>query len=202
MDYTALVPYFIASTIFLVAPGPLMAVLIARSLGNDFWGAAAFAGGLCLGVAGVVAAVAFGFGIWAEGRPELLSLAKYVGVSYLLWLAFGMWNDRSRAAAARAPRKGLLSSVSAGAMLGAGTPSILLFYMLMLPSVAPAGMNGFERIAVVMVATGASAALVFFGTVLLARQIMMLVSANTTSSTFSRIAAAATALTGVWILVA
>src|SRR5688572_19264559 len=137
MDYTALVPYFIASTIFLVAPGPLMAVLIARSVGNDSWGAAAFAGGLCIGVALVVSAVALGVGFWAEDRPELLSIAKYVGVSYLLWLSFGMWNDRSKAAADKPQRRGFFSSTAAGTVLGAGTPSILLFYMLMLPSVAP-----------------------------------------------------------------
>ena len=202
MDYSALVPYFIASTIFLVAPGPLMAVLIARSVGNDSWGAAAFAGGLCLGVAAVASAVALGVGMWAEGSPEVLSIAKYVGVSYLLWLAFGMWNDRAKATAAKAQKKGLLSSTVAGAVLGAGTPSILLFYMLMFPSVAPAGMSGLERGTLVVLVTGASAALVFFGTVLLAGQLTKLLAARTSANGFSRIAAAATALTGVWILAA
>jgi threonine/homoserine/homoserine lactone efflux protein len=202
MDYAALVPYFIASTIFLVAPGPLMAVLIARSVGNDPWGASAFAGGLCLGVAAVVSAVALGVGIWAEGSPEVLSIAKYVGVSYLLWLAFGMWNDRAKATETRTRKKGLASSTCAGVVLGAGTPSILLFYMLMLPSVAPAGMSGLERGALVVLVTSASAALVFFGTVLLAGQLTKLLAATTSASNFSRIAAAATALTGVWILAA
>ncbi len=202
MDYTALVPYFVASTIFLVAPGPLMAVLIARSLGSDTWGAAAFAGGLCLGVGLVVSAVALGLGIWAEGRPELLSLAKYVGVSYLLWLAFGMWNDRTNAAAGKAPKKGRLAAAGAGTVLGVGTPSILLFYMLLLPSVSPAGVRGLEHIAPVILVTTASAMVVFFGTVLLARQLTKLLAAKASPTNFSRLAAAATALTGVWILAA
>ena len=202
MDYTALVPYFVASVIFLVAPGPLMAVLIARSAGTDTWGAAAFAGGLCIGVSLVVSAVALGVGFWAEGRPELLSLAKYVAVTYLLWLAFGMWNDRSSKAATKAHGKGRFASACAGMVLGAGTPSILLFYMLLLPSVGPAGLGGVDRFALVVAVTAASAALVFFGTALLARKLMKIISANTTPGNFSRIAAAATALTGVWILAA
>lgn len=202
MDYTALVPYFIASTIFLVAPGPLMAVLIARSVGPDSWGGAAFAAGLSAGVTLIAAAVAFGVGIWAEGRPELLSLAKYVGVSYLLWIAFGMWNDRSAAKEARSQKKGLLASAVAGTVLGAGTPSILLFYMILVPSVVPGGAEGFERIALAVLVTAVSAIVTFFGTVLLAGQITKIVAARTSSANFSRIAAAATALTGVWILAA
>lgn len=202
VDYSALVPFFIASTIFLVAPGPLMAVLIARSVGNDSWGATAFAGGLCVGVVAIASAVALGVSMWAKGSPEILSIAKYVGVSYLLWLAFGMWNDRAKASANKPQRKGFVSAVIAGTVLGAGTPSILLFYMLMFPSVAPTGVTGFERGLLVVLVTAASAALVFFGTVLLAGQLTKLLAATTSTSNFSRIAAAATALTGVWILAA
>lgn len=202
MDYTTLVPYFVASVIFLVAPGPLMAVLVARSLGSDVRGAVAFAGGLSVGVTLVASAVALGFGIWAEGRPELLSLAKYVGVTYLLWLAFGMWNDRSNAKTDKPASKGLFGSTIAGAVLGVGTPSILLFYMLMLPSVSQTGLHSIDRIATVIAVTSASAAVVFFGTVLLAGQVTRLLAARAPASNFSRIAAAATALTGVWILAA
>ena len=202
MDYMALVPYFIASTIFLVAPGPLMAVLIARSLARDGSGATAFAGGLCVGSLLIICAVAMGLGFWAEGRPELLSLAKYVGVSYLLWLAVGMWNDRSGPASATRGKESGFASACAGAMLCVGNPSVLLFYMLMLPSVAPDGIGNVEQAALVVLVTCASAVIVFFGTVLLARQFNRLLSSRGSSTTFSRIAAAMTALTSVWILAA
>ena len=49
MDYTALIAYFAALTALTAAPGPLVAVLVARSLGKDVKGATAFAVGLCLG---------------------------------------------------------------------------------------------------------------------------------------------------------
>ena len=202
MDYTALVPYFVASVIFLVAPGPLMAVLIARSLGGGFRGSIAFATGLSAGVLLVICAVALGIGIWAEGKPELLSLAKYVGVSYLLWIAVGMWNDRSSVTSAPKHKESMLGSAAAGAVLCVGNPSILLFYMILLPSVAPAGASSIERMVPVVIVTLVSAIVVFLGTALLARQLNRLIAKNGPSSSFSRISAAMTVLTGVWILAA
>ena len=202
MDYASLVPYFIASAIFLVAPGPLMAVLIARALGHGIAGGLAFAAGLCLGCAAVTAAVALGIGFWAEGQPELLSLAKYVGVSYLLWLAFGMWNDRSGVTSAPKQKQGWVAAAVAGIVLCIGNPSILLFYMLLFPSVAPAGPASLDYVAIVVLVTFASAAIVFVGTALLAGQLNRLISSNGASGRFARLSAAATALTAVWILAA
>jgi threonine/homoserine/homoserine lactone efflux protein len=202
MDYLALLPFFLASAVFLVAPGPLMAVLIARSIGRDSLGAAAFATGLCLGTLAIVCAVAMGVGIWAEGKPELLSLIKYVGVAYLLWLAVGMWNDRTGATSAPRQKESRLTSVLAGILLCLGNPSVLLFYMLLLPSVAPAGVDGFGQMAPVVLVTLASAILVFLGTVLLARQLHRITASLGSSSTFSRIGASVTAMTSIWILAA
>jgi threonine/homoserine/homoserine lactone efflux protein len=202
MDHSALVPFFLASTIFLVAPGPLMAVLIARSLGRDTKGAAAFAAGLCAGTLLVVCAIAFGVGIWAEGKPELMSLVKYLGVAYLLWLAVGMWNDRSSMTSGQQRKESRLASACAGIALCIGNPSILLFYMLLLPSVAPAGDGGFAHMAPVVLVTVASAVLVFLGTVFLARQLNRIIATPGSSTLFSRIGAGATAMTSVWILAA
>jgi threonine/homoserine/homoserine lactone efflux protein len=202
MDYAALVPFFLASTIFLVAPGPLMAVLIARSLGRDVQGAAAFATGLCVGTLLIVSAIALGVGIWAEGNPELLSLVKYVGVAYLLWLAVGMWKDRSGITAKAGQKQSWLGSTCAGIALSIGSPSVLLFYMLTLPSVAPAGMNGFVEMVPVVLVTFASAVVVFQGTVVLARQLNRIMTSPAATGMFSRIGAVATAMTSVWILAA
>ncbi|MGL6211168.1 MAG: LysE family transporter, partial [Paracoccaceae bacterium] len=87
MDYSTLLPYFVALTALAAAPGPLMAMLVARALGRDSGGAAAFAAGLCAGDVLAMCAVAVGVGVWAQDRPELLSVVKYLGVAYLLWVA-------------------------------------------------------------------------------------------------------------------
>ena len=38
MDYTALAAYFVALVVYAASPGPIMAVLVARSLGKDWKG--------------------------------------------------------------------------------------------------------------------------------------------------------------------
>lgn len=200
MDYMAVGPYFLALAALTAAPGPIMAVLVARSLGRDCGGAAAFASGLCAGDVIAVCAVALGVGVWAEGRPEWLLLAKYAGVAYLLWLSVKMWNDRSAVASAEQQKTSWLASAGAGMALCLGNPSTLLIYVLLLPGVAPAGIVSFEQIALIVLVTFTAVGAVFFGTILLARQVNRMIASPGSSGMLSRIAAGTMAVTSVWIL--
>ena len=202
MDYTTMLPYFTAVVALTAAPGPLMAVLVVRSLQSDSKGAAAFAAGLCAGDVLAVFAVALGIGVWAQGRPELLSLAKYLGVAYLLWLAVGMWNGRSGTVSAEIRASSWFGSACAGLAVCLGNPSTILIYMLLLPGVAPAGFTNIKDMAPVIFVTFAAVALVFFGTILLARQVSKLLATPASSGLLGRITAAAIALSSVWILAA
>lgn len=202
MEYAAIVPYFVALAALTAAPGPVMAVLVARSLGNDTRGATAFAAGLCAGDLLAVCAVALGVGIWAEGQPGWLSLAKYAGVAYLLWLSVGMWNDRSAIVSERPRKSGWIASAGAGAALCLGNPSTLLIYMLLLPGVAPAGVHGAEQLAMVALVTFVAVGAVFFGTILLSRQFHRIISSPRSTGMLNRSTAGAIAATSVWILLA
>jgi threonine/homoserine/homoserine lactone efflux protein len=201
LDTTGLFPYFLTVAALAAAPGPLMAVLVARSLGNDVRGAAAFATGLCLGDAIAVCAAAFGIGLWIEGQPQLLSVLKLAGVGYLLWLAAQMWNSASgQAAAATARPTGLAGSVGAGLALCLGNPATLLLFVLLLPSAAPHGLTGPGQVALIALVTLAAGALVFFGTIVIARQARNLIGTGARSALPGRVLAAMVALTSLWIL--
>ena len=200
MENTAILPYFIAVVALTAAPGPLMALLVVRSLQRDSKGAAAFAAGLCAGDVLAVCAVMFGIGVWAETMPGLLSLGKYLGVAYLLWLAVGFWNSRSGTELAGQKREGLFSSAGAGLALCLGNPSTLLIYVLLLPMIAPKGIANVEHMALIAAVTFAAVGIVFFGTILLARQVGKIISKPNSSILFSRITATVIALTSVWIL--
>lgn len=202
MDYASIIAYFAAVAALTAAPGPLMAVLVVRSLGRDSKGAAAFAAGLCAGDVLAVCAVALGIGVWAQGSPGLMSLAKYAGVAYLLWLAVGMWNGRSGLASGQQDKRSWLASAGAGMAICLGNPSTLLIYMLLLPGIAPTGFASSEQMALVVLVTFAAVAIVFFGTILLARQLNKIIAAPASSNMFCRITAATIALTSVWILAA
>lgn len=200
MDYLAFGPYFVALVAYAASPGPLMAVLVARSLGNDWKGATAFAAGLCFGEVVAVVAVVLGIGLWAQTNPELLAIAKYAGVAYLFWLAAKMWRDHSKVAAAALGRTGLATSTCAGVALCLGNPATLLMQMLLLPLVAPTGVVSLEHMALVVLVTFAAFGIVFFGTIPLARQFNRIISSPRSSSLLNRATAGAIALTSAWIL--
>ena len=202
MEYTTIMPYFTAVAALTAAPGPLMAVLVVRSLQRDAKGAAAFAAGLCAGDVLAVTAVALGVGFWAQSMPGMLTLGKYLGVAYLLWLAVQVWNDRSGAAFSQPHKENWLTSASAGMAICLGNPSTLLLYMLLLPSVAPTGFANFEQLAIVVLVTLSAVGGVFFGTILLARQVSRIIATPASSNMLARIAAAAMGLCSVWILMA
>ncbi len=202
MDYSAVVPYFVAVVALTAAPGPIMAALVVRSLGGDTKGANAFAAGLCLGDIIAVIAVALGVGVWAQNMPGLLSFGKYLGVAYLLWLALGMWNNRSGTSSTKHKKSGWLASVAAGLAICLGNPATLLIYMILLPIVVPAGFVSVGQIAVVALVTMAAVGTVFFGTILLARQLNSIIATPASSRLFGRITAGTLALTSVWMLAA
>lgn len=200
MDYLAFGPYFVALVAYAASPGPLMAVLVARSLGKDWKGATIFAAGLCLGEVIAVIAVILGIGMWAQSRPELLTIAKYAGVVYLMWLAVRIWNDRSGVSSSPLRKVGWLTSVCAGVMLCLGNPATMLMQMLLLPIVAPKGIVSVEHTGLVVLVTFAAFGLVFFGTIPLARQFNRIISSPSSTSLLNRLAAGAIALTSVWII--
>ncbi len=202
MDYLAFGPYFLALVAYAASPGPLTAVLIARSVGDDRKGVVAFAAGLCVGEVIAVIAVALGIGLWAQTQPQLLALVKYAGIAYLLWLATRMWGSRAGKAATQLGKAGWAASAGAGLALCLGNPATLLMQMLLLPIVAPQGAIGPEHLGLVVAVTFAAFGLVFFGTIPLARQFSRLVASPGSSATLSRVTAVAIGMTALWMVAA
>jgi threonine/homoserine/homoserine lactone efflux protein len=202
MDYPALAAYFAALAALTAAPGPIVAVLVARSLGSDARGALAFATGLCLGDVLAVCAVAMGVGSLAQSSPEWFAAAKYAGVAYLLWLAYRIWTDSSAIDAAEPRQRSLLASTGAGLALCLGNPSTVLIYMLLLPTVAPTGIGSADHLMLVLLVTFAAVGGVFFGAILLARQFNRVISSARSSILLSRATAVIIAATSLWILAA
>ena len=202
VDPNALLAYFLAVVALTAAPGPIMAVLVARSISRDASGAATFAGGLIFGDIVAVCAVALGVGVWAQSMPEWVALAKYAGVAYLLWLSIKIWKDVSGARPGQGRHSGSLATFTAGTALCLGNPSTILIYMLLLPGVAPNGFNGAGQLTIVVATTFLAVALVFLSSILLATRLNRVMSSPSSSTMFGRIAAASIGVTSLWILVA
>lgn len=202
MDYSAVALYFAAVFAYTISPGPMMAVIIARTISRDSRGATALATGFCAGFVIAMLAVALGIGVWAQSRPDLLSIGKYFGVAYLLWLAVGMWNGRTGSNSAAQQKGGWLASVCAGIALCLGNPATLLIYMILLPIIAPVGYISLGQITLVAMVTFVAVGAVFFGTILIVRQFNRVSVSPTTSRMMGRATAGTLALTSVWMLAA
>jgi threonine/homoserine/homoserine lactone efflux protein len=198
MDYAALAAYFAALSALTLAPGPIMAVLVARTLGQDARGAVAFAVGLCLGDVLAAGAILFGVHGLAADTPEWLALLKFAGVGYLFWISVAIWRNVGFGVAGDRRTSGL-GAIGAGLALCLGNPATVMIYLVLLPGLAGPGIGPGEQ-ALILVTTLAAVGLVFFGTIILARQINRAML-NTASATLLRRATAALiVMSSVWIV--
>jgi len=202
MDFMALAAYFAALAALTAAPGPIVAVLVARSMGSDARGALAFAAGLCLGDVLAVCAIAMGVGSIAQNSPQWFALGKYAGIAYLLWIALRIWNDSSPTRTVEPRRASLLASTGAGLALCLGNPSTVLIYMLLLPTVAPTGIGSAEHLLAVVAVTFVAVGGVFFGAIFLARQFNRVISSARSSNVLSKATSLVIAATSLWMLTA
>jgi threonine/homoserine/homoserine lactone efflux protein len=117
-------------------PGPGIAAIVARSLAHGFKGAPAF-------VAGFIVGDLLWFGIAATGLAALARTAaavfvaiKWIGVLYLLYLAWKLWTaPAERVAVADDSRQHGWRAFVASLMLTLSNPKAVLFFLALLPTV-------------------------------------------------------------------
>jgi threonine/homoserine/homoserine lactone efflux protein len=119
------------------SPGPNVAALVARVVARGWRDVIPFVAAMWLGEALWLALAVFGLAALAEALHGAFLLVKYLGVAYLLYLAWKMWfTPVATHAETLAPRPG--SSVRmflAGLAVTLGNPKIMVFYLALLPTI-------------------------------------------------------------------
>jgi len=202
MDQTTILPYFLALVAVTASPGPMVAVIVTRTLSHDLRGAAAFAAGVCLGDMIAILVIALGFGAWSQGSPEWLAVLRFAGVAYLLWLSLQIWRDSQPGGATKGPRRGVLASTGAGVALCLGNPATFVFYLLLLPSAAPEGLSSTGALIGVLLVSLAAVGTALGGMTLLAGQLRRIITTPAASAMFSRLMAVLLATTSMFLLAA
>jgi threonine/homoserine/homoserine lactone efflux protein len=141
MEMSAMLVFATAVIAMQAAPGPVVAVALSRAMNRDTGGCIAFGSGVCIGQLIPIATIALGFGVWVQGNSAYLTGFRLLGAAYMLWLAWQMWRAAQFGNKAQATKRGWLASAGAGAAICLGSPYTIVFYMLMVPSVAPDGLN-------------------------------------------------------------
>jgi threonine/homoserine/homoserine lactone efflux protein len=136
MDPAALLIF--AATLFVAAasPGPGIAAIVARVLGRGLHGAVAFTAGLAVGDVVWLTVAVLGLAAIANTFHVVFLIIKYVGVLYLLYLAYRLWTQtvEAREVVAETSTDKPVRLFLAGLAVTMGNPKVMVFYLALLPS--------------------------------------------------------------------
>ena len=135
MDPITLAAFAIALALSTASPGPTIAALLARVIGRGTAGAGAFCAGLIVGDAVWLAAAILGLSLLAEAAQPVFAVLKWLGVAYLLWLAWQLWTAPAAAPGEVAPPSGEgWRLAGTGLLITLGNPKTMLFYTALTPT--------------------------------------------------------------------
>jgi threonine/homoserine/homoserine lactone efflux protein len=126
-------------SVLIVIPGPSVLFMISRALTVGRRAALLTVAGNELGLCVQAAAVAFGAGAVLERWAEILTVVKWVGAAYLVYLGVQAVRHRrsmAEALAARIPPVRPLRAMRDGFVVGVSNPKTIVFFVVVLPQFA------------------------------------------------------------------
>jgi threonine/homoserine/homoserine lactone efflux protein len=136
MALSGLLVFALALCVAAGTPGPSIAALVARVLTNGFRDVLPFLAAMWLGEAIWLTCAVAGLAVVAHTFGAVFVALKFIGVAYLLFLAWKMWFAPADV------QKGALPSGQspwrmfvAGLMVTLGNPKIMVFYLALLPTI-------------------------------------------------------------------
>jgi threonine/homoserine/homoserine lactone efflux protein len=136
VDASGLLIFAGALTVAAGSPGPSVAALVARVIARGWRDVIPFAAAMWLGEALWLTLAVYGLAALAEALHGAFQVVKYLGVAYLLYLAWKMWFAPVAVASdGPAPRPGGRGMFLAGLAVTLGNPKIMVFYLALLPTI-------------------------------------------------------------------
>jgi threonine/homoserine/homoserine lactone efflux protein len=137
MSLYGLLTFCAVYALAVATPGPGIAAIIARSLAHGFKGAPAFVAGFVIGDLVWFTIAATGLAALAKTAEMLFIGIKWVGVAYLLYLAFKLWTAPAQRVEVRDDdgRQHGWRAFMASLMLTLANPKAILFFLALLPTV-------------------------------------------------------------------
>jgi threonine/homoserine/homoserine lactone efflux protein len=135
MDISSLLLFAGVLAVAAGSPGPSIAALVARVLTRGTRDVLPFMVAMWVGEAMWLALAVLGLSVIAETFHLLFTVIKYLGVAYLLFLAWKMWRAPVSESESDLPRDSSpLRLFFAGMAVTLGNPKIMVFYMALLPT--------------------------------------------------------------------
>lgn len=135
MEPIALLLFVTALILNAGTPGPSIAALVSRVITRGWHDVAPFVAAMWLGEVIWLTLAMAGLSALAETFHTAFVVLKYLGVAYLLWLAWRMWTEPAATGADAVPdASSRWSMFAAGMALTLGNPKIMVFYVALLPT--------------------------------------------------------------------
>jgi threonine/homoserine/homoserine lactone efflux protein len=136
MEFAALLVF--AGALFVAAgsPGPSIAALVARVLSRGPGDVLPFMAAMWIGEAIWLTLAVFGLAAVAQSFHHVFLAIKWLGVAYLVYLAWKMWTAPVSVSGDSLGQRGSpIRLFGAGLAVTLGNPKIMMFYMALLPTI-------------------------------------------------------------------
>ena len=136
-----LVAFVLAALVLVVLPGPSVLFVIGRALSIGRLGALLSVAGNAVGMFVQVIAIAAGLGLLLEQSVVLLTIVRFAGAAFLVYLGVQAIRHRNRhvATAEGAASVSRTRSLIEGVVVGLTNPKSLVFFVAVLPQFVDAG---------------------------------------------------------------
>ena len=134
MELSALLIFAGALLVAAGSPGPSIAALVARVLAHGWRDVLPFAAAMWLGEALWLTLAVYGLAALAQTLHGAFLVVKYLGIAYLIYLAWRMWFAPVAPASAGAAARTGTGMFLAGLAVTLGNPKIMVFYLALLPT--------------------------------------------------------------------
>jgi threonine/homoserine/homoserine lactone efflux protein len=136
MDLTSLLIFAGALLVAAGSPGPSIAALVARVITKGFRDVFPFVLAMWIGEGIWLSLAVFGLAVVAQTFHLAFVVVKWLGVAYLLYLAWKMWFAPVKLREGELPREDSpIKLFMAGMAVTLGNPKIMMFYMALLPTI-------------------------------------------------------------------
>ncbi|UHS57015.1 LysE family translocator [Agrobacterium vaccinii] len=143
MDMTTLIAFAAAFFVFAASPGPDNMTIVARTITHGAASGLAYGAGTVAGILIFLTLAAFGLSILAAEMGTVMTVLRYAGAAYLIWMGIKLWTAEPVVPELQAvkARGNLLSIFATGMALNLGNPKMPLFYVALLPNVVGASLT-------------------------------------------------------------
>lgn len=143
MDMTTLIAFAAAFFVFAASPGPDNMTIVARTITHGAPSGIAYGLGTVAGILIFLTLAAFGLSLIAQEMGVAMTVLRYGGAAYLIWMGVKMWTAPAVVPQLHpvSERRGLFSIFVTGFVLNLGNPKMPLFYVALLPNVVGASLT-------------------------------------------------------------